>query len=100
MIKLQKMVIAFNCIAILLFIFANIQLWNSVDTLNEKIAITEISPMSITIRGPVYFQAMSPPSTAAPILYKLPNFPFWLFFIVTSINILFALMGVQRREVG
>jgi hypothetical protein len=85
--KIVKVAIIFNIIVVILFFLANYQIWAALAMIKDQVAITNISALTITIKGPIYLQPMSPAATTAPINITIPNFSIWLFLISTIVNL-------------
>jgi hypothetical protein len=81
-----------NAFLVLFFIYSNFSIWNM---LNEYQLIEgSWSPLSVAYVGKGFVGGA--PLATGGLLFS-PNYPFWLFFISTAIN-LYLIIKLQRKK--
>jgi hypothetical protein len=82
-----------NAFLVLIFIYSNFSIWNM---LNEYQLIEgSWSPLSVDYVGKAVVIGGTPLATGGILIS--PNYPFWLFFFSTAIN-LYLIIRLQRSK--
>jgi hypothetical protein len=90
--KLRIAVIA-NVLLVLIFVYSNFSIW---DMLNEHSLIQgSWTPWLVDYVGKAVLPGEKPLATGGLLIS--PNYPFWLFFLSTAVN-LYLLIRLQRSK--
>ncbi len=105
--KIPSLMIPFNVVMLVAFIFANIYIWDFLNTQinlnsshepngNTVVPIIQINGLQVTVDhvGWTSDGIMIP----MPLPAAVPNYPFILFWVATIGNILFAVAILRRRR--
>jgi hypothetical protein len=80
------LIIVVNVVLILLFVITNYAMWNMVDTY-PILGHTVMNPLNVI--ASMWGEVVDGEIYRADGMGIMPNFPFWLFFISTAVNLYF-----------
>ena len=94
--RLLVMAVTINALLVMAFIFTNLSLWNVIDR-SSLIGVGPYAwnPLSITFVHKAEIVGAPPLATGG--LFSFFNFPFWLFFISTALN-LYLIIRLQKSK--
>jgi hypothetical protein len=93
--KQFKQMIFVNILLILLFLIANYAMWNIVD-IYPILGNTIMNPINVIVS--MWGEVVDGEIHRADGMGIMPNFPFWLFFISTAVNIYFITKLQRSKE--
>ena len=94
---LTTLIVFFNVLFGLSFIFSNIYMWNFLKTeINDKTAYIEDIGFQVSISHPVYVNGTI--VNLGPLPTVVPNYPFILFWISPIGNLFFILLILRSKE--
>jgi hypothetical protein len=91
-------VVAVNTILILFFVFVNYTIWYYVESSADLVKLVSFSPFRVAVSFlGEWVNGQIMPVSALPSA-PMFNFPFWLFFVSTSINLCFMALLLRQKE--
>ena len=97
MLKKLITILAVNAFLILLFILGSYFIWYGVESPANVVQSVNIGPFWVTfhILGQLANGQIIPISLTPPAYF---NFPFWLFFVSTAVNLFFIIPLLREKE--
>ena len=80
------LIVVVNVVLILLFVVTNYGMWNMVDTY-PILGHTEMNPLNVI--ASMWGEVVDGEIYRVEGFRIMPNFPFWLFFVSTAVNLYF-----------
>ena len=93
--KQFKQMIFVNILLILLFLIANYAMWNIVD-IYPILGNTIMNPINVIVS--MWGEVVDGKIYRADGMGIMPNFPFWLFFLSTAVNMYFITKLQRSKE--
>jgi hypothetical protein len=89
------LIIIVNAVLILLFVITNYVMWNMVDTY-PILGYTVMNPLNVI--ASMWGEVVNGEIHRINGIGIMPNFPFWLFFISTVVNLYFIVKLTKKQN--